>query len=69
MRPIENEYDAKKKSLQDALSNVSFVAATANLWNCKNRSSLGVICRWIDKDSLERKMSMLSCKRLKRAHT
>lgn len=69
VRKLEEEYSNCSQNLKNNLSRVTTVATTADIWSCRKRSYLGMTVHYIDPTSLERKMGVLACRRLKGRHT
>ncbi|CAK8685788.1 unnamed protein product [Clavelina lepadiformis] len=62
---IEEKYSSSKQLLREILNEVPYVATTADLWSCRNKSYIGMTCHWIDKCTFERKYSVLACRQIK----
>lgn len=57
---IEKEFAVMKTSLTETLVNVSNICTTADLWTAHNRSFLGMICHWIEENTLKRRSAALA---------
>lgn len=61
---IDKLYAEDRNELKEALSNVKFACATADLWTSYQRSFLGMTISWLHPETLERKNDVMSCVRI-----
>lgn len=60
---VQDTFENMKTALVQKLNNAEYIATTADCWSARQRSYLGVTCRWIDSTSLERCSAALACRR------
>lgn len=55
--------------MKEEFKTVDYLCATADVWSTKHKSYMGVTVHWVDSKSLERKSSVLCCRRFESPHT
>jgi hypothetical protein len=65
VKQIDAATSAQKTVLSEIISAVDHVATTADSWKVFNKNFLGVTMHWLDTETLERKMTVLACERMK----
>jgi hypothetical protein len=68
-RYTDEAYSQAKAKLVETLDKVEFVSVSADLWSSHKRSFIGMTVHFIDEQTLQRNSNVLTCQRMKHAHT
>lgn len=68
-RRILKTYEEMKERLTSKLEQVKWVCTTADCWSANKKGYLGMTVHWLDPNTRDRKMAVLTCERIKGSHT
>ncbi|XP_045122606.1 uncharacterized protein LOC123511056 [Portunus trituberculatus] len=66
---ILKTYEEMKEILTSKLEQVKWVGTTADCWSANKKRYLGMTVHWLDPDTRDRKIAVLTCKRIMGSHT